>query len=219
MADKNKNNYLWIGIAVVVVIILAIVFISNSKENISEGDALNEITLTQDNFAFVEYSYLNGQGSDQSFCEKRKNNEACGINYGDYTPDMPCPETDIFDLSYRQIGIEDYKWDVYCKVYDGTEIVKVKETDLDGKVTYKEVHQLAGPESAGGIADMTLFLDYMKSHDLLVCCQIDDSQIADSKMTIIDSQTGKQSTVNAGEKYGTLSNEVCLPKVKVEPVC
>ena len=30
MADKNKNNYLWIGIAVVAVIIIVIFFMNNS---------------------------------------------------------------------------------------------------------------------------------------------------------------------------------------------
>lgn len=63
------------------------------------------------------------------------------------------------------------------------------------------------------ITDMTLFLDYMKSHDLLVCCQFDDSQIADSEMTVINSQTGEQANVTARERYGTISNKVCLSKV------
>ena len=55
MADKNKNNYIWIGIAVVAVIVLAIVFISNSnrQQTSYNGNALNQISITQNNFVYV----------------------------------------------------------------------------------------------------------------------------------------------------------------------
>lgn len=39
MADKHKNNYLWVGIVIVAIVVLAIVFISNSNNN-----SQNEVT-------------------------------------------------------------------------------------------------------------------------------------------------------------------------------
>ncbi len=84
-------------------------------------------------------------------------------------------------------------------------------------MNYREIQHLGVPES--GIGYIILFLDYMKSHSLMVCCKIDDTRVADTKMTVLDAQTGKQVTVNAGETYGTLSNEICLPKIQVNTVC
>ncbi|MBS3086037.1 hypothetical protein J4225_05130 [Candidatus Pacearchaeota archaeon] len=50
MADKNKNNYLWIGIAVVAVIIIVIFFMNNS--GISK---INTNTISITDFKYVEH--------------------------------------------------------------------------------------------------------------------------------------------------------------------
>jgi len=178
----NKNNYFWIGIAVVVVIVLSIVFISNLNNNSQNENSPKQITLIQDNFAFVSSSYLNAQQYSAPDCTKK----TCYKN-SDGTGAFDCPKPDQLTLSFKILNLEEgvtsyspkYKDLLDCEVRDGENV-------------YRNQHFYNDEQT--GLSELSLpNIDYSKSHNFVVCCNIHESDVT--------------------------SNEICLSPVKLESLC
>jgi|SRR3989344_7605634 len=115
MADKNKNNYLWIGIAVVAVIVFAIVFISNSNKS-------QEITC---NYPYIKVGV--------SCCLDQNSNNVCD-NDEQNTQEEQLPKYSDCDKFLSQSEKASCKYDVAEATGDMGYCITDYKTDYDNEI-------------------------------------------------------------------------------------
>jgi len=208
MVKKEHKDYT-IGILIGVIIALVIIFwVYNSINKIStsqaNNDALKKISLSKDNFVIIQSGFLNTLYYSQLGCK-------------------PDNSIDSFDIKMKLINfplsIDDAYSNVKTKAYSNGEIVGWKMYDINKVYTGMQYNLNWAYSDDKTLPLVTLPLEVSKVNNVILCFQINNTQVAGNQMTIVDSQTGKQTQINAGQQYGTLSNEVCLDSIKVNALC
>ena len=138
-----------------------------------------QITLTQNNFVFVQSSYLNVQQYSSPDCGKKT------CYSGSETFD--CPKPDLLMLYIKILNLNTGVT-TYSPKYQDLLVCDVHGGERD----YENQHFHTNEQT--GIAELGLEnMDYSKSHNLLVCCKISETEVT--------------------------SNDICLPLIKIGSLC
>jgi len=113
-------------------------------QNQSRILTLEKITLSEDNFVFMAILILMNKIHPIGVCEKQMRAKLSAYRKRNPTARCCSSPSDIFDIRYKITNLGINENNVWCRVYDGSNLIKTKVLDVDGNFDHYQARTPLG---------------------------------------------------------------------------